>query len=214
MRKWIPALLVIIAVAASAALYPTLPERVATHWDMTGQPNGWSSRFWGAWMIPLIMAVIWPLMRLLPHIDPHRANYVKFAGMYEALIILTLAFMLGLHIMLLMAATGTRIPTQRVVMTGVGLFFVAIGLMLPRVHPNWFVGIRTPWTLSSELSWERTHKAGGPLFAAVGALTVLTSIIAPTASVWVLAVSATALVVFLFVYSYRVWKTDPGRRSG
>ncbi|MDO8501754.1 MAG: DUF1648 domain-containing protein [Gemmatimonadaceae bacterium] len=213
MRKWIPVLLIAVATIASVAIYSKLPERIPTHWNMSGEIDGWSSRFWGAWMMPLMMAVIWPVMRLIPHIDPHRANYAKFRGMYEALIIATMAFMLAMHLLLLAAATGSHIPISRIVIGAVGAFFVVIGVLLPHAHPNWFVGIRTPWTLSSDLAWERTHKVGGLLFIATGTLTMLTTLLAPKQAMWVLLVSGTAMMVFLFVYSYVVWKKDGERHS-
>lgn len=214
MRKWIPPVLIIVGVIASVVVYPGLPERVPTHWNLSGEIDGWSSRFWGVWMIPLMMAVIWLIMRLVPHIDPRRANYEKFSGMYEALIIVTLAFMLGLHVLLLTAATGRVVAMGRIVMAGIGAFFVVIGVLLPRVHSNWFVGIRTPWTLSSDLSWERTHRLGGALFILVGALTLLSAVVVPRSSVFVLIVGGILVVPFLFVYSYWVWKEDPARRTG
>jgi uncharacterized membrane protein len=213
MRKWIPPVIVVIAVIASIVVYPALPERMPTHWNMSGQPDGWSSRLWGAWMIPLLMSVIWLIMRALPHIDPRRANYAKFAGMYDALIIATMVFMLGAHVLVLVAAQGTPVAMGRIIIAGVGAFFIVTGVLLPRVHPNWFIGIRTPWTLSSNRSWEKTHKAGGPLFVLAGAMTLAFSAVAPGAATWVLFVSVTAVVVYLFAYSYLVWKKDPARRT-
>lgn len=212
MRKWIPAVLILAAVAASIVAYPKLPESMPTHWSASGEVNGWTNRLWGAWMLPLIMAAVWLVMRAIPHIDPRRANYEKFAGMYEALIVLILAFMLVMHVIVLAAATGTPVKMDRIVMPLVGVFIAAIGFLVPRAHPNWFVGIRTPWTLTSDLAWERTHKIGGPLIMAFGALMVVTGLFAPMPAIWILVVAACALVLFLFVYSYRVWKTDPLKR--
>lgn len=214
MRKWIPALFIVAAIVASVVAYPTLPEQVPNHWSVSGEVNGWTSRFWGAWMIPLIMALIWVIMRAIPHIDPRRENYQKFSGMYEVLISATLAFMLMMHVVVLMAANGANVSINRVVIVGVGAFFVIIGLMLPRVHPNWFVGIRTPWTLTSDLSWERTHKIGGTLFIALGLISIVSSLLAPGASLGFLIGGGLVMTVFLFVYSYRVWKDDPAKRSG
>lgn len=212
MRKWIPAVLIIVAVAASVVVYPQLPDQMPTHWSATGEVNGWSSRLWGAWMLPLMMAVVWLIMRAIPHIDPRQANYQKFAGMYDALVILVLAFMLLMHIVILMSATGRVVPMDKVAMPAVGVFIGLMGLLIPRAHPNWFVGIRTPWTLTSDLSWERTHALGGKLFVALGVLMVLSAFIAPERAIWVLVVAAVGITVFLFAYSYQVWKTDPSKR--
>ena len=212
MRKWIPAILILAAVIATIAVYPRLPEQVPTHWSISGEVNGWSNRLFGAWMMPLIMAVIWLFMRAIPHIDPRKANYEKFSGMYDALVILILAFMLLMHVVILLSATGTVIRMNRVVMPAVGIFIAIMGVLLPRAHPNWFVGFRTPWTLTSDLSWERTHKVGGALFIALGVLIVASTFIAPGRAIWVLVVAALGVVAFLFIYSYQVWKQDPSKR--
>lgn len=212
MRKWIPLLLIVAAVAVSIFYYPKLPEQMATHWDASGQPNGFSSRFLGAWLLPLIMAVVWLILRAVPHIDPRRTNYEKFSGMYDALVILILGFMLVMHVVVLMAATGAPIKMERVAMPIVGAFIAIMGLLIPKAHPNWFVGIRTPWTLTSDLSWERTHKIGGPLFVMLGLLMVVTTFIMPEVAIWVLVAAVVGIVIFLFAYSYQVWKEDPLKR--
>lgn len=213
MKKWLPALLIVAAVAVSIVLYPSLPEQVPTHFGMDGTPNGWSSRFWGAWLLPLIMAFVWVVMRAVPHIDPRKANYEKFMGFYELMVSAILAFMLAMHVAVLKSATGSHVPMDKFVIVGVGAFFMLLGFFMPRVHPNWFIGIRTPWTLTSDLSWERTHKIGGVLFVVLGLLAVLSALIAPTASIWVLVGGAVVMTIFLFAYSYSVWKNDPLKHS-
>ena len=212
MRKWIPLLLVVAAVAVSILYYPKLPEQMTTHWNASGQPNGYSSRLLGAWLLPLIMAVVWLILRAIPHIDPRRANYEKFAGVYDALVILILGFMLAMHIVVLMAATGAPIRMERVAMPVVGAFIAIMGFLIPKAHPNWFVGIRTPWTLTSDLSWERTHRIGGPLFVVLGLLMIATTFVMPEVAIWILVVAALGIVIFLFAYSYQVWKEDPLKR--
>jgi uncharacterized membrane protein len=212
MRKWIPAALIIAAVVISIVAYPDLPERVPTHWGANGEVNGWSSRLWGAWMMPLIMAALWLLLRAIPHIDPRKANYEKFAGMYDAFVILILGFLLVMHGVVIAAATGSDVKMDKIVMPLVGVFIAAMGFLIPRAAPNWFIGIRTPWTLTSDESWVKTHKLGGPLFVALGLVMALSSLIAPEQAIWILVAAAIGIVIFLFIYSYRVWKADPLKR--
>jgi len=212
MRKWIPLVLIVAAVVVSVFYYPRLPETMATHWSVSGEANGFSSRLWGAWLLPLIMALVWLILRAIPHIDPRKANYEKFAGTYDAIVILILAFMLLIHVVVLMAATGTAIRMDRILMPGVGVFIAIMGLLIPKAHPNWFVGIRTPWTLTSDLSWERTHKIGGTLFVILGVLMVATTFIVPEVAIWILVAAALGITIFLFAYSYQVWKRDPLKR--
>jgi uncharacterized membrane protein len=208
MRKWIPAALIIAAVVISIVAYPDLPERMPTHWGANGEVNGWSSRIWGAWMVPVVMAAMWLLLRAIPHIDPRKANYEKFAGMYDAFITLILGFLLVMHGIVIAAATGRDVQMDKVMMPLVGVFIAAIGFLIPRAAPNWFIGIRTPWTLTSDESWRRTHKIGGPLFIALGLIMAASSLIAPEQAIWILVAAAIGIVIFLFAYSYRVWKAD------
>lgn len=212
MRKWIPAALILAAVVISIAAYPNLPEQMPTHWGADGQVNGWSSRLWGAWLMPLMMAAIWLILRAIPHIDPRRANYEKFAGMYDALVIVILAFMLVMHGIVIAAATGRDVKMDTIMFPFVGVFIGVMGFLIKRAAPNWFVGIRTPWTLTSDESWEKTHRIGGPLFMALGALMVISSFISPERAIWILVAAAVAIIIFLFAYSYRVWKADPLKR--
>ncbi len=214
MRKWIPLLIVIAAFAASAIVYPRLPEMLPTHWNgMDAQPNGWSSRVVGAWLTPVLLLGIWALVRVLPAIDPRGANYAKFGGAFEAIIDSVMLFLLGMHIVLLRAALGYPVQMERIVPFGIGVLLIVIGNLLPRCRPNWFVGIRTPWTLSSDRVWEKTHRFGGRLFVAAGFL------IATAALFWVqwvhvvLITSILLATAAVLIYSYLEWKREQSPAS-
>ena len=208
MKRWISPLLVVVSVIVSVVAYPSMAEQVPTHWNMQGEVDGWSSRFVVAWMIPLTMASMLVIFRILPHIDPRRANYEKFRGAYDAIVITTMVFMTGLHMLLLAFATGSEVPIGRVIPAAVGAFFMVLGVLLPRAHPNWFIGIRTPWTMTSDVAWERTHRLGGTLFLLSGVLTVLASVVTPRQAAWVLIVSASVAGVTVIAYSYVVWRQE------
>ena len=208
MRKWIPLLIIAAAVIASAVVYPKLPLTIPTHWDMLGRPNGWSGRLWGAWVMPIFLVVLWAFMRVLPRIDPRGSNYAKFGGAYEGIIVSIMLFMLGMHIIILRAALGYPVAMERVLPIGLGVLFIAIGNLLPRARPNWFIGIRTPWTLSSDRVWEKTHRFGGHVFVGAGILMVLSALVtAPWAPVvlFTIIVLCTASVL---IYSYVEWKRE------
>lgn len=213
MRKWIPVLTVLAAVIASVVVYPRLPEVIPTHWDIEGDVNGWSSRFWGAFGLPLAMVGTYAMMRLLPLVDPRRDNYTKFENAYEGIVLTILVFLLGVHIVVLRAALGYPVSMQRVMPLGMGALFIAIGNLLPRARSNFFVGIRTPWTLSSERSWERTHRAGGYVFVVIGLLMVAASFFPMGSSMPVVIGLTVVAVLGLAAYSYVVWKGDPDKRG-
>jgi len=208
MRKWIPLLIVAVAVIASAIVYPRLPEMMPTHWRGTDpRPDGWSSRAFGAWLTPVLLLGMWALLRILPAIDPRRSNYAKFGDAFEGIIVSIMLFMLVMHIVILRAALGYPVAMERVVPVGIGVLFVAIGNLLPRARPNWFVGIRTPWTLSSDRVWEKTHRFGGRVFVVSGIVLVLATLTVPqwTHTLPVVAVLCASTVV---AYSYLEWKRE------
>jgi uncharacterized membrane protein len=208
MRKWIPLLIVAVAVIASAVVYPNLPATVPTHWDMLGRPNGWGSRVWGAWVLPIVMLLLWGGMRVLPTIDPRGANYAKFGGAFEAIVISILLYMLGLHLIILRASLGYPVAMQRVLPIGVGILLVLIGNLLPRARPNWFIGIRTPWTLSSDRVWEKTHRVGGRAFVAGGLAILIAALAIPQWAHYVLVAVVVACSLGAVLYSYIAWRRE------
>jgi uncharacterized membrane protein len=208
MRKWIPLLIIAAAVVASAIVYPRLPETIPTHWNIDGQPDGWSSRAFGAWITPVLLVGVWALFRVLPAIDPRGANYAKFGGAFEAIIDSLMLFLLGLHIVLLRAALGHPVQMERIVPFGVGVLLIVIGNLLPRARPNWFVGIRTPWTLSSDRVWEKTHRLGGRLFVAGGFLIAIAALFWVERAQVVLIAVIVANTATVLIYSYLEWKRE------
>ena len=210
MRKWIPTLLVIIAVVATLVVYPRLPEQVPTHWNLQGEVDDWSSRLWGSWTIPLVMAFMLLAFRAFPLIDPRRENYAKFAGAYEGMLLLILLFMLALHLSLLATMLGRPMSVMRLMPVGVGLLLIGIGVLLPKAHANWFIGIRTPWTLSNDRVWERTHRVGGYVMIATGILIAASALLSPPWTYRVMAAAIAAMAVILVAYSYFAWREEVG----
>ena len=208
MRKWIPLFIIAAALAASAVVYPDLPERVPTHWNLKGEVDGWSPRAWGAWLMPVVIAFVWALMRWLPAIDPRRRNYEKFGGTFEGIMLSVMVFMLILHGITLAAALGYPVAMERVAPAATGLLFIVIGNLLPRARSNWFVGIRTPWTLSSDRVWEKTHRVGGRLFVLGGILISLSALLGASWGHWFLLAVISVCSVGAVIYSYVEWRKE------
>jgi len=220
MRKWIPLLIVAAAVIASAVVYPRLPERIPTHWELSAHPsgtvptpNGWSSRLWGAWALPVFLLGMWALVIILPKIDPRGSNYAKFGGTFEGIIVSIMLFMLGMHIIILGAALGYPVAMDRVFPVGLGVLFIVIGNLLPRARPNWFVGIRTPWTLSSDRVWEKTHRFGGHVFVVAGILMILSGVVVAAWARTGLSVLIALCAASVVIYSYIEWKREQNPAS-
>lgn len=208
MRKWIPLLIVAAAFIATAVVYPRLPARIPTHWDMSGHPNEWSGRMWGAWALPVFLLGMWALVRILPRIDPRASNYAKFGGTFEAIIDSIMLFMLALHLVVLRASLGYAVDMQRITPIGLGVLLIVIGNLLPRTRSNWFLGIRTPWTLSSDRVWEKTHRFGGRMFVAGGILITIAGFAWVQWAQRVLFVVMTVVAFSVLIYSYLEWKRE------
>lgn len=191
MRKWYPAVLVVAAFAMSLAVYSRLPDPMVIHWGPNGQPNGWASRLFGAFAIPLMMSVFAILFRVLPDADPRKDNYEKFWSSYDliATSVVTLCFVV--QCVLLGKALGLPIPVERVAPAAVGAFYICLGNVFPRLRSNWWIGIRTPWSLSSDENWARTQRVGGYLFVAAGVLLLAD---AATTSHWMNRISLGAAI--------------------
>lgn len=211
MRKWIPLLIIVAAFSSSALVFQRLPARMPTHWNMSGEPDAWSSRFWGAWLLPVFLLGMWVVMKLLPSIDPRGSNYAKFGSAFESIIISIMLFTLGLHAIVLRTALGHPVDMQRMLPLGMGLLLIVVGNLLPRARPNWFVGIRTPWTLSSDRVWEKTHRFGGRVFVVAGILILLSALLVPEWAHVVLFSILTVSAGAVLVYSYLEWRRE---RSG
>lgn len=208
MRKLVAPVLILAAVAFSMAVWNRLPERMPVHWGLHGDVNGYGSRAHGAFLLPGIMLLIWLLMRFLPRIDPRRANYVKFADTYDLLVNSLVVLFAVMHVALIGAALGWPISMERVAPALIGLEFVILGNALPRARPNWWFGIRTPWTLSNDRVWARTHRVGGYLLTGAGVVLLLG---AALPGFWTFALGVAAVVIAGFgslLYSYFAWKQE------
>ena len=206
MRKWIPLLIIAAACMASAAVWSRLPDTMPTHWNLAGEVDGWSGKLFGAWLMPAIIAGLWLILRFLPRLDPRRANYAKFGPTYEAIIVTVMLFLFCLHAVALRTALGLPAPMERLVPLGAGAMMIVIGNLLPRARPNWFVGIRTPWTLSSDRVWERTHRVGGRLFVVGGIVVVLAALFAPQLAQRIMIGTLVAESIAVVAYSYMEWR--------
>jgi uncharacterized membrane protein len=201
-----------LAMAVMTALsWHRAPERLPVHYDVWGHADGWGSRAEGLLIFPVMALVIYVLPLILPRLDPGRANYASFAGARRWLRVATMFFSVALQTMRLLPLYGVSVSIGRVTPVLIGLLFLVIGAVMGKLRPNWFFGVRTPWTLSSKRSWVRTHRLAGWLFVAAGVLTLLAALVAPAAGAIVGVGTALIAAVVSIVYSYLEWRRDPDR---
>lgn len=194
----------LVAGLVAAWLWPTLPARVPVHWNLHGQVDGHAPRLWAALFPVLGVGLLAFLTWLLPAISPRRFGIRPFAAVYAGLMLVGQGFVLVLGVVGLLAAAGYAVSVPQVAVLGVGALYVILGNYMGKLRRNFFIGIRTPWTLASEATWERTHRLGGRLFVLGGLI------------VWLAALSGLPLPVALVVllaaglypvgYSYVIYR--------
>jgi len=197
--------------ALAAMTWSWAPERIPVHWNLHGQVDRHGGRFEGLFAIPLAALGIYVLMLLVPRIDPGRANYPGFRGAFTTLRLALVVFLAALYGVMHLWLRGIEVRVGTVVPWLVGAVFVVVGNLLGKVRPNWFVGIRTPWTLSSKESWARTHRVGGWVFVVEGLAFMAAGLIQ---AAWAFYAACSLLLVGvlgLVVYSYLVWRGDPDK---
>jgi uncharacterized membrane protein len=214
LRTELPQLLLIAAMFALAAWsWQRLPEQIPTHWNLQGEVDGQGSKLVGLLLLPLTVVGIYVAMLLMPFVDPGRANYQNFTTTYNVMRLLIVAFLAAVYLATLAAAFGFAVNVKQVSFLGAGVMCMFIGNYLGKIRPNWFVGVRTPWTLSSRKSWNKTHRLASWLFMLIG---VLFAVGAFLQNVWMLTtllVVSGACVVLIIAYSYVVYLSDPHRNS-
>ncbi|MGI6567482.1 MAG: DUF1648 domain-containing protein [Firmicutes bacterium] len=205
-RDWPLLAVLALLFLLGAYFYPKLPERVPSHWNIHGEVDGYSSRFFGAFGLPLFALGLYILMLWMPSLDPKKTNYPRFSGAYDIIRWATIGIMALTHGMVLMAGMGIKIDAGKVIQPAVSLMLILIGNQMGRFKHNYFVGIKTPWTLANEEVWRKTHRMAGPIWVVGGLMSLLATWLPPPYNFGVMMAVVVVLSVIPMVYSYRLFK--------
>ncbi|MGM9927558.1 MAG: SdpI family protein [Bacillus sp. (in: firmicutes)] len=197
-----PYVLIGIAFLISIISLPYLPDEIPTHWGMDGQPDDWSSKYFGALLAPVLMLFIAGTMKMTPKIDPMKRNYPKFQKNYVGFKNVLITFFLGIHILTILYGLGYEFSIENFVIIGVGLLFMYLGNIMPTIKPNYFFGIKTPWTLHNERVWTKTHRLGGKLFFTGGLVIILSVFFTNIAAIFILIAIVIILTLSTVIYSF------------
>jgi uncharacterized membrane protein len=201
------AVLILIGTIASLIFYNQMPELAASHWNAAGEVDGYMSRFWAAFLMPLFTLGMALLFFVIPKIDPLKANIARFVETFNMFIVLIVAFMLYIHALTLAWNLGSRFNMSIAMIPAMGLLFIFIGVLLRKAKRNFFIGIRTPWTLSSDTVWDETHRVGAFLFQASGVLMMI-GVFFGEAGFWFMMLPLFASVIGVVVYSYVLYQRE------
>jgi uncharacterized membrane protein len=161
-------LFIAITIAVAAYLYPSLPEQIPTHWNFEGEVDDYTPKPWGVLVMPLAAVFIFLIMKLIPIISPKGFRTDQFTGVVNIFTVTLVGFMSVVALLVLLAASGRDVHMNEMIFAGIGVLFIVLGNYLGKVRKNFFIGIRTPWTLASDEVWSRTHRLGGWIFVLIG----------------------------------------------
>jgi uncharacterized membrane protein len=202
-------LVILLMLAITAVFYPALPDQIPSHWDINGDVNGYMAKPWGVLIVPLVMIPLTALLFLAPRVDPLRKNYAKFQRYYDGFILVFAVYLLIIQLQIILWGLGYQISPTVLYPLIIGGLFIYIGFLIEHAEQNWFVGIRTPWTLSSEEVWKKTHARGGTLFKIAGVI-AMAGVLFGRYSLWFILVPILVVAVYLVVYSYLEYQREKG----
>ncbi|GAB4485892.1 MAG: SdpI family protein [Anaerolineales bacterium] len=200
-------LLIVLAAIVGLLLSSQLPDPMPSHWNAAGEVDGYMSRFWGVWLMPLITLGITLLLAAVPAIDPLRANIAQFRGLYNAFIIGFVVYLLYVYGLTLAASLGWQFNMSTMMLPAMGLLFIGISFLIKNARRNFFIGIRTPWTLSSDSVWEKTHQLGAKMFLGSGVVVLMSAFLGEN-GLWLMMAALLVAAFVPIVYSYISWRQE------
>jgi len=204
-KKHLIPLIIVLSFILNFYLYPIMPDQMASHWNARGEVDGYMPKFWGLLILPLTTLGLCLLFITIPKIGPLKKNIQKFRKYYDTLIIIIVGFFFYIYLVTIVWNLGYRFKMNLLMIPAISGLLFYLGILMEKTKRNWFIGIRTPWTLSSDKVWKKTHDVGGKLFklyAIILLLTLFFEWILIRYFLYVIVLPLISIVIALVVYSY------------
>jgi uncharacterized membrane protein len=205
-REWPMWILILIPAIFGIINWNSFPDKIPTHWGIDGEPNEYGGKR-AVFLSPAIAIAIYLLLLVLPKIDPRKKNYDLFSGAYWVIRIAIVLLMSGIGIVTDLFSLGYKLNVGMIVELSVLGLLLIMGNQMGRIRPNYFVGVRTPWTLDNEEVWTKTHRLCGRMWVGTSVVLAVCAFILPAKLFAILfAISILPLAVIPILYSYLVHK--------
>jgi uncharacterized membrane protein len=209
--------LIVVMIAFSAWAWSAIAPnaQVAIHWDLQGHANGFASKIVALGFAPVLALVLTALFVLWRRVEPRRVNLAASRYPYAAGWIGAVGILTAVHAIVVMEALGKILDVGSATLAAVSVLLIVLGNFLGKSRANFFVGVRTPWSLSSDLAWEKSNRISGWLMVLTG-LAVLTALICGPldVAIFVMIVGTVGTALAGILASYVYWKRDPDRHAG
>jgi len=202
-------LLIILVLGAWAAgfyFYSVFPETVPVHWNIAGEVDRYGSRFEGAFILPIVVTAMYLLFLFIPLIDPKKEKYQQFQNVYHIFRYILILIMWVIYLIASFNGLGYNIRVEIWIPLTIGVLFLILGNYMGKIKSNWFMGIRTPWTLSNDEVWNKTHRLGGKLFMLMGLLLMLSPVLPWQSLTLTLIIPVSIIALVPVVYSYLLYR--------
>lgn len=209
--KWLSLMIIVLAFATSAYFYGQMPAQMATHWNASGAVDGYSSTLVGIMILPVMMAALYVLFSVLPSIDPMKKNIAKFRHYFDFFIVIMMGFFFYVQMLVISWNIGVRYDMSVAIVPAMAVMFYFAGVLTERSKRNWFIGLKTPWTMSSDVVWEKSNKLAGKLFK-LCAFACVIGLFVPKYALMIVITSAIIAGIYPVIYSYYEYKKIAKKR--
>lgn len=192
----------LLPVLAGLIFWDSLPDRMPTHWNSAGEIDGWSSKAFAVFGLPLILAAVQWICLLATSVDPKKENHSE--KVLHLIFWIVPALSVLLNTVTYAAALGKEIRMNLIMPVFIGFLIAVIGNYLPKCRHNYTIGIKVPWTLNSEENWNRTHRFAGRIWLICGIAMMLAGFFE---IIWILIVFMLLMVLIPVIYSYLLYRS-------
>jgi len=203
-----PLLILMIIFVFSLYFYKHFAGSVPVHWNLSGKADSWSSPFKASFLLPVIALFVYLLFLILPKIDPKKERYKQFTKTYNIFKNIILLYLLAVYLLIGLNALGYSINIIVATTSLLGSLFIIIGNYMSKIKMNWFLGIRTPWTLSSENVWNKTHRLGAKIFVFTGIVFLFIGYVSSFWRIFIFIALGIIMITSTVFYSYYLYNKE------
>lgn len=207
-KEIFPIIFLVLSWALGIYFYTVFPDRVISHWNFEGVADGYSGKTIGAFGLPAILTVMYVFFLAIPFIDPKKDRYESFERVYQIFKLVFITFLFAIYVVMGLVNMGYDIPMNLAVPALVGSMFIIMGNFLGKLKQNWFIGIRLPWTMSSENVWNKTNRFGGWSMVLCGILIILSPLFPKSLGLPIFFLGILMVTIGTGIYSYIIYRKE------